>query len=203
MTVENAGEYPLYQRLRPFMFRFLSTCFRIRVEGIHHLPAEGPALICANHLSLWDPPLIGSIVSRPLRFMAKEELFRYPVLGWLLPRIGAFPVRRGTADRGAIRLALEVLRSGGLVALFPEGARRQRGSLAPAYSGAALLAIRSGAPVIPVGIEGRFRLFHRIHVRIGEPIQPEHWDVQMPLRSSELQRITNEVIMPEIRRLQA
>lgn len=202
MTVENLGDFPMYSRLRPLVFRFMSTCFRLRVEGIHHLPAEGPALICANHLSLWDPPLIGSIVSRPLRFMAKEELFRYPVLGWLLPRIGVFPVRRGTADRSAIRQALEVLRSGGMVALFPEGARRPRGNQAPAYPGVALLAIRSGAPVIPVGIEGRFRLFHSIHVRFGEPIKPETWDVQMPLRSADLHRITNDIIMSEIRRLQ-
>lgn len=149
------------------LFRFL---FRVRVTGAENLPSEGPVVLCSNHISWWDPPNVGCAVTRKVHFMAKEELFQIPILGFLITRMGAFPVRRGTADRTAIRRALEVLRQGGVLGLFPEGTRSRTGRLRPAEPGAALIAIRSGAPVLPVAIEGPYRPFRPVAVRIGPPL---------------------------------
>ena len=111
--------------------------------------------------------------------MAKAELFKIPVFGWLLARLGAFPVVRGTADRKAIRRAIDLLKAGEVVGIFPEGTRTRTGDLLPLQRGAALIALRAGVPVVPVALIGTFKpirwrvwrpVFNRIRVRIGEPL---------------------------------
>ncbi|MDH7570097.1 MAG: lysophospholipid acyltransferase family protein [Armatimonadota bacterium] len=126
----------------------------LRVEGSEHLPAAGAFLLVCNHVSNADPVALSAACPRLLRYMGKEELFRIPVLGWILRAVGVFPVRRGTPDRSAIRQAEAVLREGGVLALFPEGRESPQGTLLPFEPGAALLALRTGAPVIPAYIEG-------------------------------------------------
>jgi 1-acyl-sn-glycerol-3-phosphate acyltransferase len=151
---------------------------RRSVLGLDNVPQEGPLVVVSNHLSLIDPPFLGAIFPRPVRFMAKEELFRMPGMSWVVRNYRAFPVRRGEADRQALQTSLRLLRDGEVVAIFPEGTRSKAGAMQQAHAGAALIALRAGAPVLPVGIACTERVLcwppreirPSIVVRIGEPI---------------------------------
>ncbi|MDK2881931.1 MAG: 1-acyl-sn-glycerol-3-phosphate acyltransferase [Bacillota bacterium] len=134
------------------MFFKLTRGFQ--VTGQEHFPEQGPVVLVANHASYLDPPALGVASPRRVYFMAKDELFQIPLFGRLLKGLGAFPVKRGTPDRRAFKRALEVLASGNVLGIFPEGTRSKTGELGPAEEGAAVLALRSGAPVVPAGICG-------------------------------------------------
>jgi 1-acyl-sn-glycerol-3-phosphate acyltransferase len=180
-----------------------------RVEGLEHLPREGPFILVANHCSLADPPLLGWAtghqIGRVVHFMAKDEMRRWPVLGWFAARGGVFFVRRGEGDRAAQRVALDLLARGKPLAIFPEGTRSRDGRMRVARSGAALLAIRSGAPLVPVGIAGTHRLFPsgsrlprrtRIAFRIGSPFTLGHQAsgrLERAALAAGTQRITEEI----------
>ena len=157
------------------------------IEGDEQVPASGAYILVANHCSLADPPIIGWAVGRRhgriIHFMAKEEMRRWPIIGWLAQRSGVFFVRRGEGDRTSQRIALDTLAAGEPIAVFPEGTRSRDGRLRDGKAGATLLAMRSGVPLLPVGIAGSQRLFpgrtrvpHRSHmtVRIGAPFTLEH-----------------------------
>lgn len=156
------------------IFRIIfGLVFRWRVNGREHLPPAGPYLLCANHTSWWDPPLVGSIVAPQVYFMAKEELFRIPVLGPLLRAWGAYPVKRQSADRKALRRSLQLLEAGQVLGIFAEGTRSRDGRLQRAEGGAAWLAQKTGAPVVPIGIAAPYRPFQPLQVRIGPPFRLE------------------------------
>lgn len=159
----------------------------LTVEGLERVPREGAFILVSNHMSNLDPLIVGSTAGhlngRVIHFMAKAEMLRWPVIGWLATQSGVFFVRRGEGDRAALGLALEHLAAGRPLALFPEGHRSRVGSLIQARAGAAHLAIRSGAPLVPVSITGTERIFpghsripHRspVRVRIGEPFGVPH-----------------------------
>ena len=135
---------------------FVRHYFRLRHEGFEHTPADGALIIASNHRSFLDPFLIGALLpaERPLHFMAKAELFRIPVVGWLLNRLGAFPVRRGESDAKALRTAEAVLERGGVLVIFPEGTRMRAGGLGRPKRGAARLALATGADIMPVVLQG-------------------------------------------------
>jgi 1-acyl-sn-glycerol-3-phosphate acyltransferase len=156
-----------------------------RIDGIERVPRSGAFLLVANHCSQLDPPLLGWAtgyqVDRIVHFMAKDEMRRWPVIGWLADRAGVFFVRRGERDRAAQRLALDLLADGRPVGVFPEGTRSRDGRMRAARPGAALLAMRSGVPIVPVGIAGTHRLFRgrlprrsKVTFRIGEPFTLPH-----------------------------
>jgi 1-acyl-sn-glycerol-3-phosphate acyltransferase len=140
---------------------------RLDVSGRENVPAGGPLVVCSNHIAWLDPVVLGVVLPRRIAFMAKEELFRYPVFGWCLRLLGAFPVKRGTADRNAVHFAGRVLSRGGVVGMFPEGTRSRTGQLGKAHNGAAYLAVRNRARVVPVGIRGPYGFARRIAVAIG------------------------------------
>lgn len=159
------------------------------VEGLENVPGEGAYLVVANHCSNLDPPFLGWAVGhrtgRVVHFMAKDEMRRWPVVGWMARSAGAFFVRRGEADRAAQRVALEVLQAGRPLAVFPEGTRSRDGRLNQARLGAAMLAMRTDVPVLPVGISGTHRIFpgrsrwphrSRITFRIGPTFRLPHAD---------------------------
>ncbi|MEW6034223.1 MAG: lysophospholipid acyltransferase family protein [Chloroflexota bacterium] len=127
---------------------------RTRVVGGENIPRQGPAIMACNHLSMSDPPLLVACLPRKLTFVGKVELWRNPVLGALADWYGAFPVDRRTTDTGALRRSLQVLKEGGALVVFPEGTRSLEARLLPGQPGAALVALRSGAPVLPVAITG-------------------------------------------------
>lgn len=144
---------------------------RVRRSGAEKIPPDGPVLIVCNHLSLWDPPLVGaSARPRRVHFMAKSELFRLRPFGWLISQVGAFPVQRGGVDRDAIRTARELLRSGEAMVMFPEGTRSLSGNLRPFFPGAALMAFEPGVRVVPAAVWGSQRRFGPVAVVFGDPL---------------------------------
>ena len=146
-----------------------STAWRLRILGEEHVPRTGPLIVAANHVSNLDPPVLGAALPRPLCYMAKAELFRIPVLGAIITQLRAFPVDRARGDVSAIRRAVEVLKMGAAVGIFPEGGRNREGHNR-IHSGVALLASLTGAPVLPVYIDGTKERFARITVIFGEPM---------------------------------
>lgn len=168
----------LYRFARTILRVVFKVVFRWEVLGEENIPKEGPVLIASNHVSLLDPPIIGCAMSRKIHFMAKAELFRYPIFGALIRNLGAFPVQRGAADRSAIKKALEILRQGKVIGIFPEGTRNRTGGVMSPHNGVALLAIKANARIVPAaikGIEPRRRIWGitvpaKIVVRFGEPI---------------------------------
>ena len=145
--------------------------FQWRYTGAEHVPVSGPALICANHRAWADPVALSLACPRRVHFMAKSELFRFPPLNWLLPMMGAFPVRRGEPDRAALRRGFQLLADGKLLGMFPEGTRSRDGRLGRAEPGAALLAAKSGAALVPAAIVGDYRLRSTLTVKFGRPLQ--------------------------------
>ena len=169
----------VYDLSRAITRAVLRWWFGFRVDGREHEPASGPLVVVSNHRSDLDPLVVGSALRRRVTFMAKQELFRVPVLRWWISACGAFPVRRGEADRQALRTALKILADEGVLVMFPEGTRALGRELRPPEPGAALLALRAGAAVLPVAITGTDEVLPRgahrlrrstIRVRIGEPI---------------------------------
>ena len=154
---------------------FLLT--RWRVIGRENIPKEGPVLVISNHLSLADPPLLNLAIDRPVRYLAKKNLFRFQPFDSLFRGLGAFPIHRGRPDRKAFRQAEQVLAQGLTLVVFPEGTRSRNRQLRQAFPGPALIAARSGASILPVGITGTGKLEHgfgiltrpRVTVNIGRP----------------------------------
>lgn len=147
----------------------------VHVEGRERLPRTGGYLLVSNHISWLDPPMLEFALRVPVRFMAKQEVFSVPVIGFVLRAIGNFPIRRGESDRRALETALRVLAAGQPVGFFPEGTRSKDGCLRRAKPGVAFLARRSGVPVVPVAVMGTRRARiglprSRVLVRVGEPI---------------------------------
>jgi len=163
---------------------------RLRVKGRENVPSQGPLLVVANHLNLADPPLLGVSLGRKAIFMAKEELFRSRLSGYFIHGFGAFPVHRGQLDRKALRQAGQVLAEGLALVMFPEATRSKSVQLQSAFSGSALIALRSDAPILPVGITGTEKIkgvgwFLRrpeITVNIGHPFH-------LPPASSKLTKV--------------
>lgn len=149
--------------------------FRIRVEGQEHVPMEGGVILCGNHFNGNDPLVIGIVSPRRVSFMAKEEIFKWPVIGWLARGLGAFPVKRGQADRTSLKKALDVLADGGCFGIFPEGTRSRTGQLRKAEPGTAYIALKAGVPIIPFGITSSYKLFSPILVRFGPPVDLERF----------------------------
>ncbi len=139
----------------------LRLLFRLEVRGAEHVPAVGPAMIVANHSSALDPPVVAVAAPRPLHFMAKAELFSIPLFGRLIRAVNARPVRRGGADPRALREALRILERGQALLVFPEGTRGPEGVLREGRAGAGMLALLSGAPVVPAYLEGPGRALPR------------------------------------------
>ena len=132
------------------------------------IPPDGSFIICANHTSNLDPPLVGNLVpGRKIHFMAKEELFKNYIMAWALPLLGAFPVKRGSVDRRSLSHALELLASGQIVGLFPEGTRIKTGKLGSFFHGPAFLALKSNRPVLPVVIKWPEKCFRPVKIKIG------------------------------------
>lgn len=145
-----------------------AVLFPLKIIGKENVPEEGGVLLCANHISLLDPMTIGIKLNRQVKYMAKAELFKVPVLGWLINKLGAFPVKRGGVSKESIKTALNTLRSGNVMGIFPEGTRNSDSGVAK--KGAASFALRSGAAVVPAAIIGTYKPFRRMTVIYGAPI---------------------------------
>lgn len=143
--------------------------FRLEGEGLHHVPKEGGVLLCSNHISNFDPPTVGALLNRKVHFMAKAELFNIPLVGKLIRALGAYPVKRGGVSKESIKTSLNLLRNGHVLGIFPEGTRHAAADAA-AKKGAASFALRSNAAVVPVAIIGNYKLFRKVKVVYGPPV---------------------------------
>ena len=160
---------------------------RWEVIGRENIPEKGGVMLCGNHVSYIDPPALGAGATRPVHFMAKLELFRIPVLGFLIRHVGAFPVKRGTADRSALKKAVELLKNGEIVGMFPEGTRSLDGKFKPPEPGVGMIALRARVPVVPVALVNTEKLlpphsflfkFSRVKVVYGKPVPLDDMDGQ-------------------------
>jgi len=185
------------------LFRVL---FRLTVEGEGNVIRRDGVILASNHLSLLDPPVIGTATVRELNYLAKKELFEYPILKQIITRLNAMPVDRGGVDRVALRRVTGLLRNGQAVLLFPEGTRSEDGSLGRARTGVGMVAVKSGKPIVPISISGTRKAYRcllgldKIRVRFGKPIFPERLKLTGN-RRKDYQLITDEV-MNRIRKLQ-
>lgn len=152
---------------------FFSTFYRLRVRGLDNIPSHGGVIIASNHLSNFDPPLIGICVPRYIKFMGKAELFHVPLLRSLFHSLGGFPIQRGKIDKSGIRTAIHVVQEGGCLVMFPEGHRSKNGQLGAFLPGVASIAKKAEGLVIPTAIIGNYRMFSRLEVRFGKPISVE------------------------------
>lgn len=170
--------------------------YRIKVFGKEHVPKEGAVIICSNHISNFDPPVVGITSPRDIHFMAKEELFQKKFLGGLLTQVQAFPIKRGMKDRNALRHALKLLKDGNTLGLFPEGTRSKTGELGQGLAGAGFFAVRSEACIVPCAIIGPYKAFKPLKVVYGPPINmKEHRENKASAKD------VTELIMSEIQLL--
>ena len=157
--------------------------YRARIIGGDRVPKTGGFVLAPSHRSMMDIPFAASITPRRVRFMGKEQLFRVPVLGTLFTWLGGFPVARDGTDRKAVRDSVAMLEAGEVLCVYPEGTRQHGPKIQPLQPGAAYLALRSGMPIVPIGIAGSEEIlrdhsapiprFDRVVITVGEPIMPE------------------------------
>ncbi len=186
----------LYTFARSLVKMILTPIYRFQTIGLEHFSKEGGVLLCANHIDLLDPPVVGLTAPRPVSFMAKDELFQAPILKQLLPNIRAFPVKRGMSDREALRRGLGILKEGNVMGLFPEGSRSEDGEIKKGLAGAGFFALRSKADVIPCAIIGPYKPFKRLKVVYGKPIPMD----ELRERKASAEEAT-ELIMCHIKQL--
>lgn len=192
--------YTIVKFIGTFLFKIF---LRLEVEGQENIPKDGPFVLCCNHISLLDPPVVGAACTRKIHWMAKEELF-VPVLGTIYKWLGAFPVKRGTADRTAITHGINILKNKEVLAIFPEGTRSKTGALGKAAPGALMMAGRVKATILPTCVIGtdvkrQGKLWPKVKVKFGKPISfPEDEVVGKDL----LNRLSDEM-MTSIAELQA
>jgi 1-acyl-sn-glycerol-3-phosphate acyltransferase len=183
-----------YLRMTPFrrvsvpLFEAIYRGFaRLEVEGTDKLPAQGAVILAANHLSNYDVFPMQFVLPRPIFFMGKEELFRNPLMDWMVRQLGGFPVYRGEHDDWALRYAQKVLEQGKVLGMFPEGSRNKGIGLRPAKTGAARLALSSQAPILPAALHGPQYMFQRfprrtaVTIRFGDPILPQPGETHLSL----------------------
>ena len=210
---------PFFPWFSGAVLRLAAACTtRVKVEGLENIPESGPALLVCNHCSNADGMLLMAYIvpamGRPMGWLGKEEALRWPLFGWGMRQNGVFGVRRGAGDLEAFKMAKSVLDAGRVLAIFPEGTRSPSGALQEVKEGATLLAGRSGAPILPIGIVGSGRFWpkgkllprpgRRMSVRVGETFTlslPKGGDRHESLRlaTAELMRHVAELLPPEQR----
>ncbi|WP_411844384.1 lysophospholipid acyltransferase family protein [Salinicoccus sp. HZC-1] len=160
----------LYTTVKTLVKSYYHTRFKITVVGQDRIPKTGPVIICSNHISEYDPPLVATSVEREMSFFAKSELFKIPVLGYLISRLNALPVERGKSDRAALKKSIEVLGEGNMMLVFPEGSRSKTGKLQNLQQGASFMAVKSGAQIVPTAIKGSYDRKKGVTIVFGKPI---------------------------------
>ena len=177
----------LYWVVKGVLTPILRVCFRVKVEGRENLPAQGPVILASNHRSFLDSIFLPLVLRRRVTFVAKAEYFDDPKTAWFFRGVGQIPIRRegGSASERALASATEVLRDGGVFGIYPEGTRTRDGFLHRGHTGVARLSLRTGTAIVPVGLIGTDevqpvdkrmpRLFRRVTIRFGEPLEPERY----------------------------
>jgi 1-acyl-sn-glycerol-3-phosphate acyltransferase len=190
----------LYRFLRAGLWVVTHVICRYRVNGLENVPATGSLLIVANHLSWYDPLLLGVVLRRRVWFFTKAEIFRWPIAGAACKATGQIPVHRGASDRAALEKGLEYLREGKALVVFPEGTVERQEQMIAAHTGAAMLALRTSATVLPIAHTGTRRIlrslrtswFPRVNIQVGTPFVPTTSE-GVP-RKAELKAVTQQIM---------
>ncbi|MFZ5943469.1 MAG: lysophospholipid acyltransferase family protein [Bacillota bacterium] len=187
----------LYSFLKYLFRTVLLLVSKVEVNNLENIPSSGPVLLASNHLSLWDPIVLGVVIPRKLHFMAKEELFNIFLIGSIIRKVGTFPVKRGSADRNAIKNSVKILKEGEVLCIFPEGTRSKTKELLPFQPGIVLIAEKGDSILIPVGIKGTNKILRKgfrpiISINIGEPIQIKDL-IEDKLTSEKMEIISNRI----------
>ncbi|WKY47251.1 lysophospholipid acyltransferase family protein [Eubacteriaceae bacterium ES3] len=183
----------IYSICRVIVYFINLLIFNFKIRGKENIPKTGSALICPNHVSIYDPCVIASITPRYIHFMAKAELFKNPFLRWLLTHLYAFPVNRGNVGMETIKTSLKVLREQELLGIFPEGTRVKEGERIPPASGFVVFALKTKSPIIPVRIVGKYGFRRKIEIVVGEPIYlTEYYGKKHS--EEELKKISEEIM---------
>ena len=191
----------LYNVIRAILSCVYRIMFKIEIIGLENIPQGERLIIAPNHMSNFDPQILGVFLPIDMGFMAKESLFKIPLFGRLLKALGAFPIKRGGLDLSAIKTALKILKSNKALMIFPEGKRiATPGVLGEGKHGAAMLAIKAQAGVLPVGIDATYKFRSKVTVKVGKVIDLSEYYGEK-LNSEELQKITDEKIMTQIAKL--
>ena len=152
------------------LFWFASVVvYRIKVNGKENIPKEGPVLLCPNHVHALDSVIILMHTKRQVHALAKDDLFNNKILNWLAKIFGIYPIKPESADIDAIKTALRIFKNNEVLMIFPEGTRNGMARGVPLKNGPVTLAIKSGTPIVPIGIKGNFKAFSKIVVNIGKP----------------------------------
>ena len=162
-----------YDILGKFVVPFYKLFRPANVTGRENIPAEGGFVICANHMHWRDPLYLAAhVLPRRVHYLAKAELFQNKLLNRIIgdKGLGAIPINRGQADLSAIRMSLKTVADGHVLGIFPQGTRSKDNSPTPLLNGVSMIAMRAGAPIIPVYMDGPYRLFRRMDIRIGKPV---------------------------------
>lgn len=154
----------------------LKLFFRVEIVNRHKVPAEGPALFCANHNTMLDMLFLGFKLDRWIYWMAKDELFKNPISAFFYRSLGAFPVKRGVGDVGSIKNAYKLLDERKIVGIFPHGTRIDPSKIETikVKPGAAMIAVNTGVPIIPATVQGSYKLFSKMKVIYGDPFVIEN-----------------------------
>ena len=166
-----------YSFMRFFLRIFFKIFFRTRIIGVENIPREGAFILSSNHISNWDPPFLATFINREVHYMAKEELFKNPIFAKAITLLHAFPVKRGAADKNAMKHAIKILKAGECLGIFPEGTRSKTGKLGKAESGVGAIAAMTKSPVVPAAIIGTNKIFSDeskfppLIVAYGKPIK--------------------------------
>ena len=182
-----------YKSVKVFLRFLVLFIFRVKIIGRDNVPADGGAIFAANHKSDWDPVIIALSSPRQLSFMAKSELFNNKIFGFILKKLGAFPVQRGKGDVSAVKTSLRILKSNNAMIMFPEGKRVKENEHTDAKPGIAMIATHAKVPVIPICISGKYRWMGKISVIYGEPIYfDEYYDEKLSVEK--LQELSQSVM---------
>lgn len=173
--------YPLGKFL---FFIYFKTFNRITIVGKDNIPLDKGVLLCSNHISNFDPPLIGVSTPRKVRFMGKAELFSNPIMKWLMNALGTIPVKRGLNDKQALRNGINLLNNGEVLGFFPEGTRSKTGKLGSGLAGAGFFALRSDAVVVPCAIVGSYKPFKKIIIIFGKPVNFKEYSEKMSAKDA-------------------
>ncbi|NLB77597.1 MAG: 1-acyl-sn-glycerol-3-phosphate acyltransferase [Clostridiaceae bacterium] len=184
----------LYYIAKFLLFFYFIIVRRVKIEGKENIPQHGPVLLYATHPSAWDMFLMAAFSRRKIHYMAKAELFQNAILRFLLKSVGAFPVSRGKGDVGSVKTVFKLLEQGKVVGVFPEGTRTPKKDLKKRKAGAAMMALHSKAPILPVGVEWNKKVFSRVRVVFGEPFLMLPNNENKHIAKEELKILTEEIM---------
>ena len=175
------------------VYIFNLVVFRVEKKGEENIKEKGAYLICANHRSNWDAPILVSNLKRKVYVMAKAKLFKNKFIKWFGRKCCVFPVKRGMRDIESIKYSLNLLKDGEILVIFPEGTRNGMEKNGKAQNGVAYMAIRTGVPVIPVGIQGEMKPFKKVKLNIGEPLDFSQYKTNKPEKEI-LDKVSKEIM---------